>query len=68
MEKELLRQQREEQGFIDGALVVSEEGSQDEIRAIGCKKNIAERSGPVDIHGFMMEFIQKNYGGPNIRV
>ncbi|KAH9503278.1 SWI/SNF- matrix-associated actin-dependent regulator of chromatin sub E member 1 [Bulinus truncatus] len=73
VEKELLRQQREEQAFLEGSLVVSEEMSQDEfsntLRGNGnscssstCSStNCLGPSGPVDIHSFMMEFIQKNY-------
>lgn len=72
VEKELLRQQREEQAFMDGALVVSEEMSQDEFSTAlrsNATSSVSSNSsssstppGPVDIHGFMMEFIHKNYG------
>ncbi|CAL1537670.1 unnamed protein product [Lymnaea stagnalis] len=74
VEKELLRQQREEQAFMDSALVVSEDMSQDGFSSTmqgtgnssssSCSSSSglgAAPSGPVDIHGFMMEFIHKNY-------
>ncbi|KAK0057641.1 FACT complex subunit SSRP1-A [Biomphalaria pfeifferi] len=72
VEKELLRQQREDQAFLDGSLVVSEEMSQDgyasALRGNGhscgsstCSNTSCLATGPVDIHGFMMDFIQKNY-------
>ncbi|XP_059161638.1 uncharacterized protein LOC131944826 isoform X2 [Physella acuta] len=71
VEKELLRQQREEQAFMDGALVVSEDMSQDEFSTAlrsNATSSVSSNSsssstppGPVDIHGFMMEFIHKNY-------
>ncbi|XP_005091078.1 high mobility group protein 20A [Aplysia californica] len=66
VEKEILRQQQEEQAMMDGALVVSEE-TQDEFHPALQTSNsndgsfASTSSGPVDIHGFMMEFIQKNY-------
>ncbi|BFY98800.1 hypothetical protein BsWGS_01839 [Bradybaena similaris] len=75
VEKELLRQQQEEQAFMDSALVVSEDMSQDDFtsvpKAAGNSSSSSSCSnasdtaplpaGPVDIHGFMMEFIHKNY-------
>ncbi|CAG5131896.1 unnamed protein product, partial [Candidula unifasciata] len=75
VEKELLRQQQEEQAFMDSALVVSEDMSQDDFASV--TKTVATSSSssscsntsdpgplpsvPVDIHRFMMEFIHKNY-------
>ncbi|GFO42025.1 high mobility group protein 20a [Plakobranchus ocellatus] len=68
IEKQLLRQQQEEQAYMDGALVVSEDLSQDScpssLKSNGHGESInrlEKPSGPVDIHGFMMEFIHKNY-------
>lgn len=76
VEKELLRQQQEEQAFMDSALVVSEDMSQDDFTSVPKTAGNSSSSsscsnasdpgplpaGPVDIHGFMMEFIHKNYG------
>lgn len=69
METQLLRQQQEEQVLMDGALVVSEDLSQDSYssslkNSVGHNGDInrsEKNSGPVDIHGFMMEFIHKDY-------
>ena len=71
MEKQLLRQQQEEQAFMDGALVVSEDLTQDSypstLKSNGHNgesntNDIAKPSEPVDIHRFMMDFINKDYG------
>ena len=69
MEKQLLRQQQEDQAYMDGALVVSEDLSQDNYPSTlksngddGESNRREKLSEPVDIHGFMSEFIHKNCG------
>ena len=72
VEKELMRQQAEEQVLLGGALVVSED-TQEEFHPLPVPStptleeptpsaSSSSSSNPVDIHGFMTEFINKNFG------
>lgn len=63
VEEKILRHQAEEQALLGGALVVSEE-TQEEFTPLpssSLEDSSKISSAPVDIHGFMTEFINKNY-------
>ena len=64
VEEKILRQQAEEQAMLGGTLVESEE-TQEEFTprpSSSIEESSKISSAPVDIHGFMTEFINKNYG------